>query len=161
MKEFYVYILFNQSRTLYIGVTNDLIRRMDEHRRKLVRGFTAKYNITQLAYYETYPSARSAIEREKQLKGWKRERKVALIEAKNPRWEDLNLSLRERSPQNPQPPQPLRETIDTSDPSQILRCAQNDTLGKANAPSTREQILRCAQDDALRRLSSPSCENRS
>jgi len=156
MKEFYVYILFNQSRTLYIGVTNDLIRRMYEHRQKLVRGFTAKYNITQLAYYEGYPNAMSAIEREKQLKGWKRERKIALIEAENPRWKDLNLSLRE---QLPQAPPSLRETNCVAGPGQILRCAQNDASREVNDPDTRAQILRCAQDDSIRRLSKTGCEN--
>ncbi len=156
MKEFYVYILFNQSRTLYIGVTNDLIRRMYEHRQKLVRGFTAKYNITQLAYYEGYPNAMSAIEREKQLKGWKRERKIALIEAENPRWEDLSLSLRE---QLPQAPPSLRETNCVAGPGQILRCAQNDASREVNDPDTRAQILRCAQDDSIRRLSKTGSEN--
>ena len=156
MKEFYVYILFNQSRTLYIGVTNDLIRRMYEHRQKLVRGFTAKYNITQLAYYEGYPNAMSAIEREKQLKGWKRERKIALIEAENPRWKDLNLSLRE---QLPQAPPSLRETNCVAGPGQILRCAQNDASREVNDPDTRAQILRCAQDDSIRRLSKTGSEN--
>ncbi len=69
MPHFYVYILTNMSRTLYIGVTNNLERRISEHKQKLVPGFTARYNITQLAYYEIYTDARQAIAREKQLKG--------------------------------------------------------------------------------------------
>jgi putative endonuclease len=89
VKQYYVYILFNQSRTLYVGVTNDLLRRMMEHRDKLIPGFTAKYNITQLAYYEVHHEAFTAIEREKTIKGWRRSKKIALIESMNPHWDDL------------------------------------------------------------------------
>jgi putative endonuclease len=90
MREYYVYIMTNQSRTLYIGVTNDLKRRVYEHKHKLVSGFTQKYNLTLLAYYESTPDVRSAIEREKQLKGWLRAKKIALIESANPEWRDLS-----------------------------------------------------------------------
>jgi putative endonuclease len=89
MRESYIYILTNASRTLYIGVTNDLMRRVDEHRSGLGSEFTKKYHIHQLVYYESTNSASVAIEREKQLKGWKRARKVALIEQQNPEWKDL------------------------------------------------------------------------
>ena len=74
----------NPSRTLYTGVTNDLRRRVYEHQHKLVPGFTSKYNITQLAYFEETSDIRSAIAREKQIKGWLRARKIALIESVNP-----------------------------------------------------------------------------
>ena len=79
----------NDSGTLYIGVTNDLQRRVYEHKKKLVEGFTKKYNITKLVYYEETHDVTTAIEREKQLKGWLRKKKVVLIESMNPYWEDL------------------------------------------------------------------------
>ena len=80
----YVYILTNTSRTLYVGVTNDLLRRIYEHKSKQVEGFTKKYNISKLVYYETTGDITSAISREKQIKGWVRRRKVALIEQRIP-----------------------------------------------------------------------------
>jgi putative endonuclease len=80
----------NVSRTLYTGVTGNLERRVYEHKHKLVPGFTSKYNITRLAYYETTTDVRSALEREKQIKGWLRSKKIALIESVNPKWEDLS-----------------------------------------------------------------------
>ena len=89
-KEYYVYIMTNRSRTLYTGVTNDLLRRVYEHKNKLIKGFTSKYNIQYLVYYETASSIYSAIEREKQSKGWLRAKKIALIESINPELEDLS-----------------------------------------------------------------------
>jgi putative endonuclease len=80
----------NNSRTLYTGVTDNLIRRVYEHKNKLVEGFTQKYNITKLVHYETTSDARAAIQREKQIKGWLRKNKIALIEATNPEWKDLS-----------------------------------------------------------------------
>jgi len=91
MREYYVYIMTNRARTLNIGVTNDLVRRVYEHKQKLIDGFTKKYNITFLVYYETTSSVEAARVREKQLKGWRRVRKVALIEAFNNQWRDLSL----------------------------------------------------------------------
>ena len=87
---YYVYIITNDSDTLYIGVTNDLVRRVYEHKQKLVEGFTSKYNITQLVYYEETNDIQSAIAREKQIKGWLRKKKIALIRSVNPKWEDLS-----------------------------------------------------------------------
>lgn len=78
---------------MYIGVTNDLLRRMFEHRTKRIPGFTAKYNVRCLLYYETSDYVLGAIAREKQLKGWKREKKEALIRSVNPMFEDLYLTL--------------------------------------------------------------------
>ncbi len=75
MKRYYVYILTNASRTLYVGMTNNLERRVYEHKHKLVPGFTSKYNLGQLVYYEETNDPRVAIEREKQIKGWRRARK--------------------------------------------------------------------------------------
>lgn len=93
MRTYYVYIMTNRSRTLYIGITNDLNRRVYEHRQGLVEGFTKKYKIDQLIYYEETPDVRAAISREKQIKGWLRNKKIALIEHENPEWEDLGNSF--------------------------------------------------------------------
>jgi putative endonuclease len=127
MKQFFVYILFNPSRTLYVGVTNDLVRRVHEHRAGKVAGFTAKYKVNQLAYYEIHADPASAIEREKQIKGWTRAKKVALIEEANPNWDDLSNHLGRRD--EPVAP-PTRS-------------------GEPNGFAARGQILRCAQDDGL------------
>ncbi len=91
MKQFYVYIMSSSNRALYIGVTNNLERRVFEHKNKLVEGFTARYNITRLVYFEQTPDVRVAIEREKQLKNWARSKKITLIEKTNPTWLDLSL----------------------------------------------------------------------
>lgn len=87
---YYVYILSNRTGTsIYVGVTNDLLRRIYEHRNHLdSRSFTAKYDINKLVYYESTSDVRVALEREKQIKSWKRARKNALAESKNPQWED-------------------------------------------------------------------------
>jgi putative endonuclease len=89
LKTYYVYIMTNQSRTLYTGVTNDLRRRVHQHKNGAIDGFTSRYNITMLAYYEQTRDIRTAIAREKQIKGWTRAKKISLIETNNPRWEDL------------------------------------------------------------------------
>ncbi len=85
-----LYIMTNKSKTLYIGVTNNLARRLYEHKNKLFEGFTKKYNITKLVYFEVFTDPKPAIAREKQLKGWLRAKKVALIEGNNPNWNDLS-----------------------------------------------------------------------
>jgi putative endonuclease len=90
MKQYYVYIMTNRSKTLYTGVTNDLMRRVYEHKNKMVEGFTKKYNITRLVYFEETNDIQSAITREKQVKGWLRSKKIALIESVNPKWKDLS-----------------------------------------------------------------------
>lgn len=87
---YYVYILANRWNTVtYTGVTNDLVRRVYEHREKLVEGFTRRYNVSKLVYYEVFATALDAIAREKQLKAGPRRRKVALIKQMNPEWRDL------------------------------------------------------------------------
>ena len=87
--QYYVYIMTNKSGTLYTGVTNNLEKRVFQHKHHLVKGFTKKYNITKLIYYEVTSDVRSAIAREKQIKGWLRRKKIALIESMNPEWKDL------------------------------------------------------------------------
>jgi putative endonuclease len=89
LNQYFVYIMTNKSKTLYTGVTNDLQRRVFEHKQKVVLGFTAKYNITKLVYYEATTDVYSAIAREKQIKGWLRAKKINLIESNNPEWLDL------------------------------------------------------------------------
>jgi putative endonuclease len=89
-KQYYVYILASKiGGTLYIGVTNNLIRRVYEHREKLVDGFTKQYGVARLVYYEVHSDVEAAITREKQLKKWNRGWKVRLIEESNPNWDDL------------------------------------------------------------------------
>ena len=85
-----VYLLASKSKRLYIGVTNNLERRVYEHKSKLVDGFTKQYNIDRLVYFEQTTDVLSAITREKQIKGWRRSKKIALIESINPIWEDLS-----------------------------------------------------------------------
>lgn len=90
MKQYYVYIMANRSRMLYTGVTNDLRRRVYVHRHKWIEGYTSKYNIKILVYYEATSDIRAAIAREKEIKGWLRKKKVALVESVNPTWQDLS-----------------------------------------------------------------------
>ena len=88
---YFVYILANWNHSvLYIGVTNDLQRRVYEHRQELVEGFTKKYHVHKLVYYEHTGDVKAALAREKQLKGWRREKKEALVETMNPDWNDLS-----------------------------------------------------------------------
>jgi putative endonuclease len=92
--ESYVYLLANKhNNVLYTGVTSDLIRRVYEHKNKLVKGFTQKYNVDRLVYYEACSNIVVAIEREKQVKGWSRKKKEDLINALNPEWDDLYRSI--------------------------------------------------------------------
>jgi len=88
MRTYYVYIMASRSRVLYTGVTNDLARRVHEHKRALIPGFTSLYRTTRLVYFEEFEDVRDAIAREKKVKGWVRARKVRLIEEHNPTWED-------------------------------------------------------------------------
>ncbi|MCP4269637.1 MAG: GIY-YIG nuclease family protein [Candidatus Brocadiaceae bacterium] len=90
MKQYYVYILASKRNgTLYVGVTNDLIRRVYEHKNNLVEGFTKKYNVHRLVHFESTSDVKAAIHREKCIKKWKRSWKIKLIETHNPGWRDL------------------------------------------------------------------------
>jgi len=94
IKQYYVYILTNQSQTvLYTGVTNDLLRRVYEHQNGLTKGFTAKYHVNRLVHYEITEDINTAIAREKQIKAGSRQDKNKLINASNPKWEDLSRQL--------------------------------------------------------------------
>ena len=92
-KTYYVYIMTNQSRTLYIGVTNNIKKRVHQHETGLTEGFTHRYNIDTLVYVESFTDVHSAIAREKQIKHWRREKKLRLIAQENPDWRDLSDGL--------------------------------------------------------------------
>ncbi len=103
-RNYYVYILSNKKRVLYIGVTNDLEKRIWQHKQHLIPGFTQRYNVDRLVYFEHTNSIEGAIGREKQLKGWLRAKKIALIESVNPDWDELSMqwNLPDSSSQAPQ-----------------------------------------------------------
>ena len=100
-KEYYLYIMTNKMTTnkesdvLYVGVTNDLEKRVARHKQKMLQGFTSRYNVNKLVYYETCSDINSIIAREKQIKGGSRQKKIDLIESMNPNWDDLTLSFNE------------------------------------------------------------------
>ncbi|MEW6184780.1 MAG: GIY-YIG nuclease family protein [Thermodesulfobacteriota bacterium] len=91
-KNYYVYLLTNwNNKVMYVGVTNDLERRMYEHKNKLIKGFSEKYNVTKLVYFEQTPDVYVSLSREKEIKKWRREKKNELVNRMNPKWEDLSL----------------------------------------------------------------------
>ncbi len=89
-KQYFVYIMANTGGVLYVGVTSDLEARVDQHKHKRLHGFTKRYNLTRLVYFEATKDVLAAIAREKQIKGWRRAKKIALIESMNPHWKDLS-----------------------------------------------------------------------
>jgi putative endonuclease len=95
MKQYFVYIMSNKSRRLYAGITSRLFARVFEHKNKVLPGFTARYQFDMLVYYEEYSEVVSAIAREKEIKGWRREKKLKLILADNPDWADLSAEWEE------------------------------------------------------------------
>jgi putative endonuclease len=115
MNTYYVYMMTNRSSTLYTGVTNDLERRVLEHRSRVPRSFTARYRLDRLVYFEDTDDVTAAIQREKEIKGWKRNKKIALINGMNPRWLDLAEGWFDEAP---------------LDSSPGLRPAQNDGGGE-------------------------------
>jgi len=92
-RSYFVYIMASPSQTLYVGVTSDLRRRTSEHKDGVYPGFTNKYHVHELVYYEEFHEVRDAIEREKQIKGMRRNRKIWLVESMNPQWKDLSEEL--------------------------------------------------------------------
>lgn len=90
-KNFYVYLICNwNNKVLFVGVTNDLLRRIYEHKNKLIDGFTKKYNVSKLVYFESTTDVNSAISREKEIKGWRRSKKNQLVETSNPSWKEID-----------------------------------------------------------------------
>jgi putative endonuclease len=100
---YFVYIMTNRSKTLYTGVTNSLIRRVEEHKMGIGSGFTAKYRLDRLVHFERFDDIRNAIEREKRIKGWLRIKKISLIVSVNPDWKDLSCEWYERHLYQPAP----------------------------------------------------------
>jgi putative endonuclease len=105
-RRYYMYLMASLSRRLYVGVTNNLVRRTHEHKEARIPGFTARYRFHRLVYFESFQYVRSAIAREKQVKAWRRSRKVSLIEDQNPTWADLSESWKPRSIKQEQIPRP-------------------------------------------------------
>jgi len=95
MKQYFVYFMSNKSRRLYVGITSKLYKRVFQHKNKVLPGFTARYNFDMLVYYEEFSQVASALTREKEIKGWRREKKLKLILAENPDWADLSLEWEE------------------------------------------------------------------
>ena len=122
MRRYYVYIMSSKSRVLYVGSTNHLHRRVWEHKTNAIPGFTSKYHTHRLVYFESFKYVGNAIAREKHLKGWLREKKVALIRFANPTWENL---------------------------SEGWFDGNNVISFKHHANASEKQVLRCAQDDKL------------
>ena len=120
MRRYYVYVMASKSRVLYVGVTNDIRRRVWEHKNDITPGFTSKYRIHRLVYFESFKYVGNAIAREKRIKGWLREKKVALIRSANPTWEDLS-----------------EQWFDGKEVKHIT----------FDANPAEKQVLRCAQDD--------------
>jgi putative endonuclease len=112
MRDYYVYILSSRSRRLYVGVTNNLPVRLSQHRQGQCE-FTARYKIQRLVYFETTANVMAAIEREKQIKSWRRSKKLALIESTNPAWDDLSDSWLQRDGESAE----KVETAESADPS--------------------------------------------
>jgi putative endonuclease len=121
---FYTYILGSLSGTLYIGMAKDLERRVWQHKHHEFAGFTAKYGVDRLLYFESVDDVRNAIDREKQLKGGKREKKIALIEAQNPEWLDLSRKWYEHD-SGPSTPEALRASSAQDDKEQRCRNGNN------------------------------------
>jgi putative endonuclease len=159
MKTYYVYILTNRSGTLYVGVTNDIYRRLEEHRAGKAGSFTKRYRLDRLVFVESTDDVEAALSREKQIKGWTRKRKLALIAAENPTWRDLSEDWAEPS------------TTAAAAGGEILRSAQNDNVAatmlretgaepSTAAASAGGQILRSAQNDNLAQNDSTRAEER-
>ena len=131
---YWVYIMSNMHHTLYVGMTNDLYRRVLEHKRGTGSSFAARYHLTDLVYFEEHRYVLNAIGREKQIKGWLRAKKVAMIEAENPQWIDLNAGWYEEQERS-HFCHPERNVAQSKDP---LPCRRED--GSFTSP-------RCVQDD--------------
>ncbi len=95
-KHYFVYIMSSQRRVLYVGITSKLEQRVFQHKQHSFGGFTANYNVTNLVYYESFDEVQKAIGREKEIKGWRREKKIALVESANPKWRNLSYGWYQR-----------------------------------------------------------------
>jgi putative endonuclease len=134
-KSYFVYILASLSGTLYIGVTNDLQRRAWQHKQHDIEGFTKEYDVDRLVYWETFYDVRNAIDREKQLKGWRREKKIALIEKLNPQWKDLSREWYESRGPSTRPPKTGGLAQDDSHKKQVLSQTAVAKMNKSYGPN--------------------------
>ena len=151
-KIYFVYIMTNRSKTLYTGVTNSLIRRVREHKQRIGSGFTSKYKLDRLVYYERFEDVHRAIGREKQIKGWSRLKRIALIVSINPAWRDLSLEWYERHAYQPDSPVllPASPTVSSRGPRFLraegsMHFAGSTAATSAIDPSAGKQ--RPPQDD--------------
>jgi putative endonuclease len=135
---YFTYIVASRSHTLYIGVTGDLQKRIFQHKWKEYGGFSAKYNCDRLVWFESYQNITAAIAREKQLKGWRREKKIALIEKMNPAWIDLSKDWYDIEP---------ADFLRAADPMYLNAAAERKTT---TGPSTPPLALRSAQGQGRR-----------
>jgi putative endonuclease len=131
-REYYVYIMASRSRTLYTGMTNNLVRRVYEHKHKLLPGFTAKYNIDRLVYYERTSDVNAAIAREKKIKSWTRAKRLSLVAAVNPGWADLGEALVDGSG---------GAALLGADSSAPLRSAWNTQAHRSDGARTARRLL--------------------
>jgi putative endonuclease len=129
---FWVYIMASKSRRLYTGVTNDIVRRVREHKEGRIEGFTRRCRINRLVYSERFHYIGNAIEREKEIKSWDRGKRVALIESTNPTWEDLSLEWGK-------PIQCLRPS--TSNKQQTSRSARDDNFDNAESAAAEQELI--------------------
>src|SRR6202161_3119460 len=131
-KQFHVYIMTNRPRShvLYTGITGNLSRRVFQHKNKLVPGFTSRYNLTRLVYYECFVYPDAAIAREKEIKGWRRSKKIRLIESMNPLWDDLAAQWSD-----------VYKPTATADPREIPRPAGENAGLRADAEVGEEPSL--------------------
>jgi putative endonuclease len=126
-KQFFVYIMTNNPRSavLYAGITGDLRYRVWQHKNKLVPGFTSRYNLTCLVYYELFYYPDAAIAREKEIKGWRREKKIKLISSMNPKWDDLaedwQSLYKPETPERQEIPRPAGENAGLRDDAPVMR----------------------------------------
>lgn len=123
----FLYIMASETRTIYIGVTNSLERRTERHQRAEIGGFTKRYALDRLVYWEQYDDIRDAIAREKQLKGWRRSRKNALIQALNPNWDDLSAHLFDPSASQKDTPEVI-----------LTEAERSRRIGSEGAPMTHD-----------------------
>lgn len=146
MRNYFVYILASPSRTIYGGVTGDLERRVYEHKHKLVPGFTARYGVTRLVHMETFSHIDDAIAREKEIKGRRREKKVALIETQNPKWWDLSHGWYDDSPTLGS--RNMASTRTGTELTATLQESEAGTLAAQDPPRLRSRgVPRFARDD--------------
>ena len=137
MSDYFVYIMSNKSRTLYVGVTNNLERRVFEHRMKLIPGFTERYGLTKLVYYESTGDVREAISREKEIKGWVRRKKTALINSFNAEWKDLSEDWVDCHSEGAKRLKNLGEGRQEKPDPETLRYSQGDILTSGSAREGR------------------------